>query len=135
MNGLDNEYEFVKYLNKRKIKDLNPMFRGLIDYLFKNIKEDEVLSSWRNHYKQKTDIFIKANGMMKGISIKTGSKNSVHVEGISHFTSFLYQNKIPVDIINKYRRYHFGDGSLNGKGILRQSVEDYKKEHEDELYP
>lgn len=133
MNGYDNEFEFVKYLNGRKVKDLNPNFRDLINYLFENITEEEIIVSWRNHFKQKTDVFIKAMGTIRGISIKMGNKNSVHVEGISNFTNFLYSSNIPIDIINKYRMYHYGDGSLNGKGKVRLSVEEFKKEHEDDI--
>lgn len=133
MNGLDNEYEFVKYLNGKKVKDLDTRFKDLIFNLFNNIDENIVLKCWRNHYKQKTDIFIKANGIMRGISIKIGSRNSVHVEGISYFTDFLYENNIPIHIINKYRKYHFGDGTLNGKGEKRQTVEEYKSMHADDI--
>lgn len=133
MYGIDNEYEFVKYLNGKKVKELNKDFKNLIYYLFKNIGDDEIIKSWRNHYKEKTDIFIKATGKMKDISIKKGSRNSVHVEGISYFTSFLYHNNIPIDIINKYLKYHYGDGTLNGKGTIRQSVEKCKEEHRDDI--
>lgn len=133
MNGFDNEYEFVKYLNRKKVKELNPMYRDLIDYLFKNIRENTILTSWRNHYKQKTDIFIKANGIIKGISIKKGSRNSVHIERISDFTNFLYKNGIPIEIVNYYRKYHFADGTSNGKGKTRRSAEDYKKTHLQEI--
>lgn len=102
MDGLENEYEFVKYLNGKKVKELNPVFRDLIDYLFGNINENTVLTSWRNHYKQKAEFFIKANGVMKGISIKKGSRNSVHVDSLSRFTNFLYRNRIPIDVIKLY---------------------------------
>lgn len=112
---------------------MNPNFRDLIVYLFSNINEEETIVSWRNHFKQKTDVFIKAMGIIRGISIKLGNKNSVHVEGISNFTDFLYSNNILIDIINKYRMYHYGDGSLNGKGKVRLSVEEFKREHEDDI--
>lgn len=133
MNGLDNEYEFVKYINGKKVKELNPVFRDLINYLFGQISEEEVLKSWRNHYKQKTDIFIKVKGIMKGISIKKGSRNSVHVDSLSNFCSFLYQQGIPIEIINYYRKYHFADGTSNGSGNNRQSAEEYKKSHQQEI--
>lgn len=35
ISGRNNEYEFVKYLNNKKIRELNPMFRDMIDELFK----------------------------------------------------------------------------------------------------
>lgn len=29
INGFENEFEFVKYLNGKKVGELNPMFRNL----------------------------------------------------------------------------------------------------------
>lgn len=34
INGKNNEFEFVKYLNGKKISQLNPIFKDLIDELF-----------------------------------------------------------------------------------------------------
>lgn len=132
-NGVENEYEFVKYLNGKKIKELNPRFRELFDYLYDNANEESIITCWRNHYKQKADIFIKVNGKMKGISLKIGSKNSVHVDSLSMFTNFLYRSGIPIDSITAYERYHFADGTTNGKGSKRISVEEYKKLHQEEI--
>ena len=97
ISGFDNEYEFVKYLNNKKISQLNPMFRELIDALFEHANEDSIIKCWLNHFKEKSDIFIKINGIMKGISIKKGNKNSVHVERISDFINFLIENKVDKD--------------------------------------
>ena len=126
INGYDNEYEFVKYLNGRKIKKLNPMFRELIDALYGNLDDELIILSWRNHLPQKSDIFIKINGIMKGISIKKGIKNSVHVDGISNFIHFLIENHVPKDIVVEYLKYHYADGTTNGKGEQRLSVQEYK---------
>ena len=43
INGYDNEYEFVQYLNGKRIKELNPSFRELIDELFPMEGEDTVI--------------------------------------------------------------------------------------------
>ena len=72
ISGEDNEFSFVKYLNGKKVGELNPLFRDLIDSLF-YCKEDDIIKCWRNHFPQKSDIFIKINGKLKGISIKKGS--------------------------------------------------------------
>lgn len=133
INGLDNEFEFVKYFNRKQVCDLDLRGMSFIKVLFKDISDDTFLTCWRNHYKQKSDIFIKANGVMKGISIKKGVRNSVHVDSISNFTDFLYQSGIPVKIINFYREYHFADGTINGKGKIRQSVEEYKITHNKDI--
>lgn len=62
ITGKNNEYEFVKYLNGKRISELNPMFRDLIDELFPNQQPNSIIKSWKNHYKEKSDIFIKING-------------------------------------------------------------------------
>lgn len=130
INGIDNEFEFVKYLNGKKVGELNPMFKGLIYDLYGEVKENEIIRSWRNHYQQKTDFFIKINENIKGISVKKGIKNSVHVERITDFIHFLIENRIERDIVIKYLRYHYADGSTNGKGTNRVSVQEYKKSHQ-----
>lgn len=127
IDGINNEFEFVKYLNGKKILELNPMFRQLIDELFPFAKEESIIKSWRNHYNQKSDIFIKVNGIMKGISIKKGIKNSIHVERISDFVHFLIENKVNREIIIEYLKYHYADGSTNGRGLTRLSAEQYKE--------
>lgn len=127
ISGTDNEFKFVKYLNGKKISELNPMFRGLIDELFPFESEDSIIKSWRNHYNQKSDIFIRINGLMKGISIKKGIKNSIHVERISDFIHFLIENGIERQYIIEYLKYQYADGTTNGRGLKRLSVEEYKK--------
>ena len=130
ISGFDNEYEFVKYLNNKKISELNPLFRSFINRLFPLAKENFIIKSWRNHYKQKTDIFIKIDGKIKGVSIKKGMKNSMHVERISDFIHFLIENHVDRDIVIEYLKYHYADGSTNGKGIRRLSVDEYKKNNQ-----
>lgn len=126
INGLDNEFEFVRYLNGKKVKELNPLMREVIDDIFNNIDDDSIVKCWRNHFKQKSDIFIKINKVMKGISIKKGMKNSVHVEGISNFVDFLKENKVDDKIINEYLKYHFADDTIDGSGEIRYGVDEYK---------
>lgn len=133
INGFDNEYEFVKYLNGKRVIELNPIFRELIERMFYDVDDYDLIKSWRNNYKQKTDIFIKINGIMKGISIKKGIKNSIHVERISDFIHFLIENNIDREIVIEYLKYHYADGSTNGKGNERLSVEEYKKDNQSSI--
>lgn len=126
VNGYDNEYEFVKYLNGKKVSDLNPLFGDFIGELFKIKESNDIITCWRNHYPQKSDIFIKINGKIKGVSIKMGSRNSLHVERISDFIHFLIENGVGRELIISYLKYHYADGSTNGKGDFRMTVEEYK---------
>lgn len=132
-NGFDNEYFFVKYFNGKRICDLDPIGQSLILALYPSINLDSIIKCWRNHFPQKTDIFLKINDRMKGISIKKGSRNSVHVDTVTNFVSFLSQSGVPKDIINSYLKYHYADGTVNGKGKKRLSVEEYKEKNQQSI--
>ena len=123
-NGRQNEYDFVLHFNGKKVKELDPNSYDLIHTIFNNISDETIIKSWKNHYKQKTDVMIKIDNIIKGISIKTGNKNSVHVEPLSSFVHFLQENGIPFNIIDMYLKYHFADGTLDGSGKTRKSSSD-----------
>ena len=126
INGFDNEYAFVLELNNKTIKELNPAYRDLIETIFPNEDENSLIKCWRNHYPQKSDILVKINNKLRGISIKKGIRNSVHVEPISEFISFLITNNVSRDSIIEYLKFHYADGTTNGKGLNRISTEEYK---------
>ena len=130
INGFDNEFAFVLELNNKTIKELTPLCRDLIEILFPNEDENSIIKCWRNHLKQKTDILIKINNKIEGISIKKGIKNSVHVEPVSEFISFLINNNISKDNIIEYLKFHYADGTTNGKGLKRISTEEYKAKNQ-----
>ena len=63
--GYQNEFLFVLEFNNKKVKELNPLLREVVDDLFKDINENDIVKSWRNHINnQKGDIFIKINNVV-----------------------------------------------------------------------
>ncbi len=133
INGYDNEFAFVLELNNKAIKDLKPLHRDLIETIFPNENEKSIIKCWLNHYKQKSDILVKINNKIRGISIKKGIRNSIHVEPISEFISFLIRNNISRDNIIEYLKFHYADGTTNGKGLKRISTEEYKVKNQDKI--
>ncbi len=133
MNGFDNEFTFVMALNNKKIKDINPLLQNVIYEIFDNVYCEDIIKCWRNHKKQKSDIFIKINNVIKGISIKYNNKDSIHTEHIGEFCNFLYSLGASKDMVKGYLAYHFADGTTNGKGIIRQSAIQYKKYRQFEI--
>ena len=129
INGVENEYEFVLLLNTKKIEELDINTQEMIYSIFNNVSALQTIKAWRNHYKQKTDVMIKIGNTIKGISIKKGSRNSVHVEPIGEFVKFLRKNKIPEAIIKKYLEYHYADGSIDGSGKNRINSFEYRYNH------
>lgn len=98
MNGYLTEQCIVNYLNGKKVKNLNIMYLEMIENLFENINQEDRIISWKNPFFQKIDLFIKINDEIKRISVKSGIKNSVHVEPISKFIHFLIENNVEKNI-------------------------------------
>lgn len=135
-NGFQNEYNFIKQINGKKIKELNIIFQLLISDLYGKIDNYKTkVYAWKNSKPNKTDFYIRlANHKEpKRISLKKGVKNSVHVEPISEFIHFLIENNVPRDIIIKILEYHYADGTRNGTGKIRLSTEEYKQMHQKEI--
>ena len=133
ISGFANEKEFYEYLNHKKVKELNPVFRDLFNVLFDSPKEEDVIKATLNITKQKSDLYIRINGITKGISIKKGVKNSVHIETLKEFIKFLKEHKIPQNIIDEVLKYHYADGTMDGTGKHRISSAEYKEKHQDKL--
>lgn len=133
MNGYENEFNFVKEINNKKVSEINEIFKELIYDLFIDIKDDYIIKAWKNHYDQKTDILIKINDKIKRLSIKMGYNNSVHVEKLNVFVEFLKENYIPGHIIKKLLKYHYADGTTNNTGLNRLSSEEYKTNNQAEI--
>jgi len=133
ISGYANEYEFVRYLHNKKIKQLNPIFRELLMDLYGNVNEEETIIAWKNYLPQKADIFIKINGQTRSISLKKGIKNSVHASKISDFIHFLIINNIQKEIIMEYLKFQYADGTTNNKGNTRMSTAEYKILNQDKV--
>lgn len=133
ISGFANENEFAKYLNGRKVGRLSPLFTDLIYKLYGYLDLDEMIECWVNRSKRKADIYIKINSQVRGISIKKGIKNSVHVESLNEFIFFLKELGIEEVIINEYLKYHFADGTIDGTGTKRLSSEEYRKIYQSKI--
>ena len=113
--GFINEKNFAKIIDKNKIKDLNLNIQSLIYAIFKDIKEDDVVECWTSKYFEKTDIKIKINNEIKGVSIKTGKYCSMHQESTESLYPFFRRIGIDERIINKLDNFLIG--KVEGKRV------------------
>lgn len=117
--GYQNEFLFVLEFNNKKVKELNPLLREIIDDIFYNINDESIIKSWRNHYNnEKGDILIKIEDHIRSISIKKGSRNSVHVESIISFKALLKESGISEKNIYNYELFHYGVNKRDYNQIL-----------------
>ena len=134
--GYQNEYDFVNLFNNKYFNELDDNAKLFLKELFVDITDDALIKSWKNKAPQKTDIFIKINNNIKGISLKCGNSNSMHQESIQDFKRYLENLGIPYSVIDKYISYHYGyardnGGKTNFSKLL--SAEEYKNLYQNEL--
>jgi len=126
ITGYENEEEFARYLNGKTFGRVNPIFQDLLLAIYGRIDFSDTISCFVSYSKKKADIYVKVNDQVRGISIKKGVKNSVHVESLDQFCAFLMENGVSKRIIEGIRHYHYGDGTIDGTGTKRVSVSEYK---------
>ena len=127
-DGYQNEFLFVLAFNNKKVKELNPLLRQVIDESFYDISDEAIIKSWRNHNSyEKADILIKIDDYVRSISIKKGSRNSVHAESIESFKEFLRELEVKEKIIYYYELFHYGVSFRNFNKVL--SSKEYVKKN------
>lgn len=131
--GYKNEIDFAVAINRKKYCELDENMKKFIKFIFNDIKEDDVLECRRYKMKHKSDVYIKLNGVIKNVSIKSGIRVSVHAEPINDFVKFLKEVKISCNIINYLLLYHYGDFTTNGSGNVRISASELKEKYKREI--
>ena len=125
------EITFINYLNNSLYKELNPIMQDLLKALYPYIKDNDKIIAYKYGKYAKVDIVIIVRGIKKGISIKTGSKNSVHLEKINKFSIFLLKNKFTNTM--QLKKYLYSDGTTNNTGKYRITADEYKKNNIEEI--
>ena len=124
--GKKNEYLFIDAIDNKKFHELNFLLQNLILYLFPNVKYDTVITCYKNVEYEKADICIEIGNKIKYASIKVGHTNSIHSEKINKFVHFLKSIGLDDEIVNEILKYHYADGTNNGTGKKRLTIEEYK---------
>ncbi len=132
-NGYKNECDFARTINRKKFCNLNDHMKKFIVFVFNDVNDSDVLECKRYRSQDKADVYIKLNGKIKNVSIKSGTRVSVHAERVDSFVSFLRKNKISENIIKFLLIYHFGDFTTNGTGSVRLPAKDLKIKYAKEI--
>jgi len=99
----------------------------MLFFIFENISLKSTVQCWQSKYNEKADIKIKINGVIKGISIKSGKFCSMHQENINKFYPFLLKIGVDNAIIEIFDKYL--KGIINNKKIsAKEFIEQHPKE-------
>ena len=129
--GAKNEFCFIMAINQKKFMELDFLLQDLISYLFPDVLKDTTIKCYKNVEYEKGDICIEVNNKVKYVSIKRGTRNSVHGEKVNTFVNFLRKNGVSEYIINELLKYHYADGTQDGSGKLRQNINEYKEDNKE----
>ena len=132
-HGYDNEIDFAEYLDNKKFEELNLLLQEVIQYLYPHIKPKDIIKATKYGRYAKTDIVISVRNKKRGISLKSGYKNSVHIEPINRFRRYLLFNGASEENIDLFVRYLYSDGTNNNTGKTRISNTEYIDNHKGEI--
>lgn len=125
--GLQFETDFINYLNNKKFCQLSENFSKICKVIFTSISENDLIFAEHCDLSAKPDVKITVNGETHFISLKTNTAKHVHSEELEKFISKLILNNISKSTIDTIKKFHYGDGTLNGTGSIRMTY--------DELFP
>ena len=103
INGFQNEQIFISNINGRPYKIQNLLLQDLLKELFPKIKDEDIVYAYKYGKYAKTDMVLEVNGKRKGISIKKGIKNSVHLEHVNKFLNRYWY--LPRRFKNEFLKY------------------------------
>lgn len=92
--GILNEKDLIKHLNGKRYCELNENLKKFIKFIFDYVNDYDFIYAGKINNLYKSDIFVRVRDNEKYISVKIGSENSVHVEKLESFISFLEKNML-----------------------------------------
>ena len=130
-SGILNEYVFINNINNKKYKETNILFQEMLKALYPWIKENDLIIAYKYGKYAKTDIVLSVRNIKKGISLKSGDKNSVHLEKIDSFCKFISRYKFGE--LESMKRYLYSDGTNNNTGKIRCSADEHKQKFPEDI--
>lgn len=122
-NGFRNEDKIRLELNNKKLSQINNNLKNVVLAVYGNVVPDTIILCHKWGGVEKADLALEVNGVTKYISVKSGSGNSVHQEGVEDFIKFLAQNYGDnQDVFDAIRHFIWGDGTLDGRGERQNRI-------------
>ena len=120
IHGNQNEIIFVEELNEKLYKNLNQNLQTFIYSLDSSVTSNtKIEAQHRGGESIKDNVKIMINGNTYKINVVSGKNNSVHQEDVKDFINDL---SIPQNIADSFRRFIWGDGTLDGTGTIMQRL-------------
>ena len=137
VSGVQNEKNFSESLNNKHYSELGENAAKFIKQLYPSIQDKTTIYAKKVGGKGlKPDVIVSVLDDETNVSIKKGNGNSVHQEKTSLFLMFCKDNLNMSDTIrNSFLAYLYGDGTLDGKGLVEDRLDgkDLKEEYKEDI--
>lgn len=124
--GYKHEDEMIYFMNNKQYKDLNKNLQDMLETMFGIVDPNETIKCEYAIERTKPDIAITFMGRTKYVSIKSGTSKIMHHENISGFVELLKNKAISERTIETILLFHYGDGTTDGSGKKRISLDELK---------
>jgi hypothetical protein len=125
-NGFRIETDIQKRIDGKGFSEIDFSMRNVLVSIDASIRENDEFTALKKEGQglaKKTDLFVFRNGRnFSNLSIKSGTGNSVHQENIFQFVEFLSTLNANQHQIDSLLFFHWGDGTLDGTGDIRQRI-------------
>lgn len=130
-HGRLKEDEMMINLNGKKVSEITPNLFHMMEELFGALEPNEVITCTQPEDYIKPDLLITYKGITKGISMKSSTSENVHTEYVSTFIDFLESIGVSKETRDTILLYHFGDGTKDGTGSNRMSLDEVRFRYRD----
>lgn len=122
--GFENENIICNAINGKRFYELNDNLKKFLSCLFGSVSKHDIIFCEKKAGMNKSDVIISLNKKSYKISIKSGSGNSVHQETIDDFIKYLKKDfNLPNDLEKYIKLFIWGDGTINGKGLVKYRID------------
>ena len=134
-NSLRYEYDFINYLDNKKLSDLSEKWQKHLRRMFPQIKNDTVIHcSKHENYFAKGDIDIRIKGDKKIVSLKNGRNACMHRERFTWLYHDLKDMGVSQETLNIITLFQFGECKSFGHLDKPLSREEIVEKYSPEIY-
>lgn len=121
-NYRPQDYEVKEALDGKRFDALTPALQNYVGSLFPRVRQDDVVACELCDKYEKPDVRIVVGDEARFVSLKSGRSKSIHYEPVENFILFLRELGVSVKTQKVLLLFHYGDGTLTGKGETRMET-------------
>ena len=124
--GFFKEEEMILQFNGKHFCELTNNSKHFAKEMFGHLKDVDTFICEKVEDYVKPDFKVTCNGETHFVSMKSGRSTTVHQEYVKNFCMFLRDQGISKRTLQTILLYHYGDGTLDGSGKERFTIEKLK---------